>query len=197
MSDCNCIVSRSVSALTWTGVNPDLEMTQEQGQKWALHCFASPPRQLQEPQYSQSGTGNTLQDGLVWQNSARMLSRGEALQQTGWDKAAYPQGHSNVMACAANLLLAIQHAWLSSKGGNHVEFQSFANWLLLCIQTLNSVPDLGRCPERRQFPSAQQRRRTVSPLLSFGVEPEYESSSVVYNYYIYTHYMHMTHFRTA
>lgn len=97
-----------------------------------------------EPQYPHWSSRNTLQDGLVWQSSAWKLSWGEALQQPGWDKAAYPQGHSNVMVCAANLLLAIQRVWISSTGGNHFDFLSLANWLLRCASTLNSVSDLGR-----------------------------------------------------
>lgn len=90
------------------------------------------------PQYPRSGTGNTLQDGLVWQSSAWKLSWGEALQQPGWDKAAYPQGHSNVMVCAANLLLAIHWVWISSMGENHFDFRSLANWLLQCLSTLKT-----------------------------------------------------------
>lgn len=56
----------------------------------------------------QSDAANAQQDGLVWQSSAWRLSWREALHQPGWDKAAFPQGHSKVSVSAADSLLAIQ-----------------------------------------------------------------------------------------
>lgn len=121
------------------------EVAHEQRHKWTTHylcvcmcvCVS-----FWGPQYPHSGTGNTLQEGLVWQSSAWRLSWGEALQQPGWDKAAYPQGHGSVMVCAANLPLAIHWVWISSMGENHFDIRSLANWLLLCLWTLNSVSSL-------------------------------------------------------
>lgn len=88
--------------------------------------FSLPPRTLVSPLRHKKHSAGWI--------SVTKLSRGEALQQPGRDKAAYPQGRSRAAAPAAgsllpftgvNFICARKSLWFSEP-----------NWLLRCCSTL-------------------------------------------------------------
>lgn len=88
--------------------------------------FLLPPRTLVSPLRHKKHSAGWI--------SVTKLSRGEALQQPGRDKAAYPQGRSSAAASAAgslvpftgvNFICARKSLWFSEP-----------NWLLRCCSTL-------------------------------------------------------------